>query len=62
MRKGYDPVSCQTRLYKKEAIHAAKELFYDSQVIAELKAAKTITEMERILVSARTDRRFKRRK
>lgn len=39
--------------YKREAIRAAKELCYGKEVIAALKAAKTETEVCRIMTTAR---------
>lgn len=39
--------------YKREAIKAAKQLFYPKEVIARLRKAKSEAEVERIMVSAR---------
>ena len=38
---------------KKNAIRTAKDLFYGDKVIIELKAAKTVGEINRIMVTAR---------
>lgn len=43
--------------YRKDAITAAKELFYEDGVVSQLKAAKTIGEIERIMIDARKGRR-----
>lgn len=40
-------------LYRKQAIQAAKELWYETGVVEKLKAAKTTEEINRILVGAR---------
>ena len=41
--------------YKKQAIQAAKELYYDKEVIARLENAKTDADVSRIMVKARKD-------
>ena len=41
--------------YKKQAIQAARDLYYDEEVIARLKNAKTDAEVSRIMVKARKD-------
>ena len=39
--------------YKTKVIRAAKDLHYSSDVINQIKAAKTDAEIERIMISAR---------
>ena len=44
--------------YKLQAVKAAKDLGYNSDVIKRLKAAKTENEIERIMREARTKRQY----
>lgn len=39
--------------YRKDAIKAAKDFYYGDEVIKQLKAAKSETEIERIMINAR---------
>lgn len=48
-------MSRDTYNYKRMAIKTAKELFYPKQTIDQLHTAKTIAEIERIMVTARKE-------
>ena len=50
----YD-LHCTERNYKRYAIKAAKELGYDKSVIEKIRKAKTDSEVERALSSAREE-------
>lgn len=49
-------MSKETYIYKRQAISAAKELFYPEYVISQLKNAKTDAEIEHIMSTARKRR------
>ena len=51
----YNTLSCTDRNYKRYAIKAAKELGYDKSVIEKIRKAKTDSEVERALSSAREE-------
>lgn len=42
--------------FKKQAIKAAKDLLYGNEVVKQLEAAKTISEMDRIMKTARKEK------
>lgn len=46
-------MSRETYTYKVKAIVAAKDLLYGEKVIEAIRAAQTISEIEKIMVSAR---------
>lgn len=52
-RKGYHN---KHKTYRQEALKAAKELFYGPKVISEIQNAKSDTEIERIMNTARSGR------
>ena len=47
------PLSSEVHEYQKDAITAAKDLNYGEKVIYKLKRAKTISEIARIMTTAR---------
>lgn len=48
---------CSVELYRSDAIEAANDLLYGDEVIQQIKEAKTVAEIERIMVSARKRRK-----
>lgn len=46
---------CRSNAYKSDAIKAAKQLCYPEYIIEQIKNAKSDTEIERIIVSARKE-------
>jgi hypothetical protein len=49
----FEKLSSETREYQKQAIKAAKDLRYDSEVVRKLERAKTVGEISRIMITAR---------
>lgn len=58
MREAYDTDFSRYRL---DAAKAAKDLIYGDEIVAEIKAAKTIGEIERIMRAARLERSDEKR-
>ena len=48
---------CSVELYRSDAIEAATDLLYGDEVIQQIKEAKTVAEIERIMVAARKRRK-----
>lgn len=46
----------EVKLFKRQAIKAAKDLLYGNEVVKQLEAAKTIAEMDRIIKTARKEK------
>ena len=46
----------EVKLFKRQAIKAAKDLLYGNEVVKQLEAAKTIAEMDRIMKTARKEK------
>lgn len=54
----FEELPSETREYKKDAIKAATELNYSSEVIYKLDRAKTVDEIARIMTTAREKEDF----
>ena len=46
----------EVKQFKRQAVKAAKDLFYGDEVVKQLEAATTISEMDRIMKTARKER------
>ncbi len=53
---GVNRMDSDTKVFKKQAIKAAKNLCYGEEVINKLEAATTIAEMDRIMKTARKEK------
>lgn len=46
----------ELQIYRPNAIEAAKDLYYGEEVIKKIKAAKSVGEIEQIMITARHKR------
>lgn len=46
----------ELKLYKKQAIKAAKDLMYGKEVVEKVEAASTIADIDRIMKNARKEK------